>query len=171
MTRFKSHVPSAALVVAVIALVWATAGSAIAGETAHLAAVISGKQIKRNSITTRQIKNGSLLRRDFKLGHVPMWAVVRETGQVVRGFGVAGISLNEAGGNKQYQVRFKRNVSRCSYQATVGNPAGIDQGQFSKPGLVTVARLNGAPDVVAVSTFNADGTQLVRSSFHLAVVC
>lgn len=171
MKRFKSHMPLASLVIAVIALVWATAGSAIAGETAHVAALISGKRIKRNSVTTRQIKNRTLLKKDFKLGQLPMWAVVSGDGRIVRGYGASGISLNEAGGNEQYQVRFKKNVSRCSYQATVGNIGGINQNQAARNAQITVAGLNNAPDVVVVNTFTSNGATLIRSSFHLAVFC
>lgn len=72
LTRMR---PSPALVVAFIALFVAGAGTATA------ARLISGKQIRNNSVTgmdirnnslgNRDVKNGSLLLRDFKSGQVP----------------------------------------------------------------------------------------------------
>ena len=57
--------PSAALIVAVVALVLACAGSATA------ARLITGRQIKDSSITTKDVKNGSLLKRDFGAAQLP----------------------------------------------------------------------------------------------------
>ena len=75
MRRLKRMRPSPALVVAFIALFVAGAGTATA------ARLISGKQIRNNSVTgtdirnnslgNRDVKNGSLLLRDFKSGQVP----------------------------------------------------------------------------------------------------
>ena len=75
MRHLKRMRPSPALVVAFIALFVAGAGTATA------ARLISGKQIRNNSVTgtdirnnslgNRDVKNGSLLLRDFKSGQVP----------------------------------------------------------------------------------------------------
>jgi hypothetical protein len=58
--------PSAALIVSVIALVVALGGTALAGAPARLARVITGKQIKNNSIGSADIHNNNLLLKDFK---------------------------------------------------------------------------------------------------------
>jgi len=52
--------PSGAFVVSIVALVAASAGSAVAGS------VITGKQIKNSSITGQDVKNKSLTKGDFK---------------------------------------------------------------------------------------------------------
>lgn len=53
------------MVVACIALFVAGAGSATA------ARMIGGEQIRERSITSKHVRNGSLLRKDFKRGQVP----------------------------------------------------------------------------------------------------
>ncbi|HEX8854863.1 MAG TPA: hypothetical protein VF752_04615 [Thermoleophilaceae bacterium] len=60
MKRLRLRRPSPGLVVAVIALVCATAGGATA------ATLITGKQIKNSSITGVDVKNKSLTKADFK---------------------------------------------------------------------------------------------------------
>jgi hypothetical protein len=65
LNRPLSHRPSSALIVAVVAVILACAGTATA------ARLISGKQIKNGSITSTDIKNNSLLAGDFKSGQVP----------------------------------------------------------------------------------------------------
>ena len=60
MKRLRLRRPSPALVLAVIALVFATAGGATA------ATLITGKQIKNSSITGADVKNKSLTKSDFK---------------------------------------------------------------------------------------------------------
>ena len=52
--------PSGAFVVSIVALVAASAGSAVAGS------MITGKQIKNSSITGQDVKNKSLTKGDFK---------------------------------------------------------------------------------------------------------
>lgn len=55
----KSRLPSPSLIVALMALVMACAGTATA------ASLISGKQIKKNTVTSKQIKNRSLRTKDL----------------------------------------------------------------------------------------------------------
>lgn len=60
MRRIKQFRPSAGMVVAVIALFAALAGTATA------ARLITGKQIKNNSVTSRDVRNSSLTGGDVK---------------------------------------------------------------------------------------------------------
>ena len=60
MRRFVRR-PSPAMIVALIALVAATAGNAIADQ---VTATVSA--LKANSVTSKSVKNGSLLVKDFK---------------------------------------------------------------------------------------------------------
>ncbi|MET0836431.1 MAG: hypothetical protein ABWY97_06595 [Thermoleophilaceae bacterium] len=80
--KVRPRRPSAAMVVAFLALCVALSGTAV-GESAVTSAqkLITGKQIKNrsvtgvdiksNSLTSGAIKNQSLLRADFKLGELP----------------------------------------------------------------------------------------------------
>ena len=81
--KVRPRRPSAAMVVAFLALCVALSGTAV-GESAVTSAqkLITGKQIKNrsvtgvdiksNSVTSGAIKNQSLLRADFKLGELPI---------------------------------------------------------------------------------------------------
>jgi hypothetical protein len=64
--------PSPAMLVALLALFFAVGGAqAIAAQVSKL---INGSQIKPNTITSRQVKNGSLAKKDFKAGQLPAGA-------------------------------------------------------------------------------------------------
>lgn len=65
LKRIRIRRPSPALVVAFVALFAAGAG------TAGAARLITGKQIKNGSITSSDVKDRSLLRKDFKSGQLP----------------------------------------------------------------------------------------------------
>ena len=65
MGRFRRLRPSPSMMVAFVALFVAGAGSATA------ARLITGKQIKNSSITSTDVRNGSLLRKDFKSAQLP----------------------------------------------------------------------------------------------------
>lgn len=60
MRRLKLSLPSPAMMVAILALVVATGGSATA------AVMISGKQIKNSSVTGKDVKNKSLTKADIR---------------------------------------------------------------------------------------------------------
>jgi hypothetical protein len=101
MTRFRKRVPSPALVLACVALAVALAGTGYAAIT-----------LPRNSVTTVQVKDFSLLARDFKRGQLPAgpqgpagpagaagaaarWALVNGAGQILQQSG--GISSRRVG--------------------------------------------------------------------------
>jgi hypothetical protein len=65
-----------------------------------------------------------------------------------------------------YQVDFNRNVTGCSYLATIGNPAA----GASPPGEITTALRVTTTNAVFVQTFDSMGTVSDRN-FHLAVFC
>jgi hypothetical protein len=92
MHRLTRHRPSPAFVLALVALVFALAGTGVAAVTATIPpnsvgklqlkknAVIGGKikdgevrsqDIANGTITTRDVRNGTLLRVDFKAGQAP----------------------------------------------------------------------------------------------------
>lgn len=98
--RIRTHI-TFANVVALLALVFAMSGGATAAteNVATIAKKISGSKIKGNTITTKQIKNYSLLAKDFQPGQLPgpyvsTWAQVGSNGVIVRGSNMAVASVN-----------------------------------------------------------------------------
>lgn len=68
-------VPSPAAGIAFVALMVALTGSSFAAPARDAASkLISGSKIKKSSITSKQVKNGSLLAADFKAGQLPRGA-------------------------------------------------------------------------------------------------
>jgi hypothetical protein len=70
MRRIMSHRPSPAMVVAFIALLLALGSGAYAQLTIPRNSV-GTPQLKRNAVTSAKVRNGSLLRRDFRAGQLP----------------------------------------------------------------------------------------------------
>jgi hypothetical protein len=70
MGRLMSHRPSPAMVVAFIALLAGLGTSAYAQLTIPRNSV-GTPQLKRNAVTSSKVRNGSLLRRDFRAGQLP----------------------------------------------------------------------------------------------------
>ena len=65
MKRIAHFRPSGSMVVAIVAIVMSTAGSAAA------AGLITGSEIKNGTITSKNIRGHSLLAKDFKPGQLP----------------------------------------------------------------------------------------------------
>ena len=63
--------PSPSMVIACIALGVALSGTGIAATVALAPNSVGTLQIKANAVTTQKVKNGTLLRGDFKAGQVP----------------------------------------------------------------------------------------------------
>jgi hypothetical protein len=94
-----------------------------------------------------------------------MFAVVNSTGTLARGFGAASAAVDGSPG--QYQVLFKRGVSKCAFVATLGS-----SGSNGRPpiGEIGVVGLNGRKAGVYVETYDSTGT-LTAAGFHLVVTC
>ncbi len=87
-----------------------------------------------------------------------LWAIVNASGTTSGGAGLTGSARLSAG---LYEVVFDRDVTACSYQATMS----LNQGEV-------VARPRpGVPNGVQVGTFNSAGTTAADRAFHLAVFC
>jgi hypothetical protein len=69
-----TKLPSPATVIASIALLVALAGTSVAAVSALPRASVGTAQLKDNAVTSRKVKNFSLVRSDFKLGQVPRGA-------------------------------------------------------------------------------------------------
>ena len=173
MRRLKDARPSPALLVALVALIVALAGTAYAAQRINGGAIIKhtigGSKLKKNTLTGYQIKNS-------KLGVVPaarrathtVWAVVNNpagsgNATLARGSD-AGIGVTESGGS--VLVIFPGPVSGCA------NVAGRNNTGTAVPGAGT-AQTNVSPangSALAVRTYNAQG-QALDADFHLIVVC
>jgi hypothetical protein len=173
--------PSPALVVAMLALLAALAGTGYA----------TGFKLPANSVTTREVKNGSLLRIDFKAGQLPRGGGASSSGaQCATGFvralahvnasltfrdqftsnGVDNV-FNCGGGGAQarrvsagiYDVRFPGNASVYILAQTNGpnaSPTGPNHNTF-----ITWER---SGDAFRIFEHDADGT-LVDTSFVVAL--
>ena len=128
MRKLRNRRPSAAMVVAVIALIAALGG------TAYAAKVINGALIQRGTITAGKVKKKTLTGFQInttKLGVVPAaktathtyWAVVHNPGGThnvaIARASTAGVSVTESGG--AVNVIFPANVSACADVAARNN--------------------------------------------------
>jgi hypothetical protein len=179
MRPVRRLLPSPAMVVALTALVMSLGGSAYA-------LVVTGKTIRNNTVTGKDIRNRSLTgndaRRDSvgggsikesKLGTVPSsfvtlgaarFAVVSESGQLVRGRDISSVARTGAG---RYQAIFNGDVRGCAYFATVGDTSAAAPPQNSQ---ITTSSLASNVNGVTIRTENGAGAEVDRP-FHLIVLC
>ncbi|HSK49531.1 MAG TPA: hypothetical protein VK889_03455 [Solirubrobacterales bacterium] len=173
MSTRRSRRPSPAMVVAVIALVAALAGTAYAAQRINGGAIvkqtIGGGKLKKKTLTGFQINTN-------KLGVVPAakrathtyWAVVNNPGGTgnasLARASTEGITAVEGGG--AVTVVFPVNVSVCA------NIAGRNNAGTTTPGAGS-AQTNTSPaniNAIEVHTRDEKGNQ-TDSDFHLVVVC
>ena len=64
--------PSPAIVIASLALLVALAGTSVAAVNVLPRGSVGGAQLKANAVTSPKVKNGSLLRVDFRQGQIPV---------------------------------------------------------------------------------------------------
>jgi hypothetical protein len=173
MRKLRSRAPSPAMVVAVVALIVALAGTAYAAQT------INGGAIKKQTIGAGKLKHKTLTGYQIntnKLGVVPSasraahtyWAVVNNPTGVgnaaLARASDAGISAAEGGG--AVAVTFPVNVSACA------NVAGRDNAGTTVPG-PGYAQTNTSPanaNAIEVRTRDEKGAD-ADADFHLIVVC
>jgi hypothetical protein len=173
MDHLKRRRPSPAMVVAVIALIVALAGTAYAAQTINGGAIkkqtIGGGKLKHKTLTGYQINTA-------KLGVVPAaqraahtyWAVVNNPGgagnaALARASDV-GIAATEAGG--AVTITFPANVSACADVAARNN-AGTS---VPNPGYAQTNTSPANPNAIEVHTRNEKGDN-EDADFHLIVVC
>ena len=173
MRTLQSRRPSPAMVVAVVALIAALAGTAYAAQSINGGAIqkqtIGAGKLKHKTLTGYQINTN-------KLGVVPSaqrathtyWAVVDNPGgagnaKLVRASD-STITATEAGGS--VAVIFPVNVTGCA------NVAGRNNAGTTAPG-AGYAQTNGAPangNAIEVHTKDDKGAN-EDADFHLIVVC
>jgi hypothetical protein len=173
MSTLKQRRPSPAMVVAVIALIVALAGTAYAAQTINGGAIkkqtIGGGKLKKKTLTGFQINTN-------KLGVVPSakraahtyWAVVNNPASpgnaTLARASDAGISAVEGGG--AVSIVFPVNVTGCA------DVAGRNNAGTSVPN-AGYAQTNASaanPNAIEVHTRDKAGTN-EDADFHLIVVC
>ena len=138
--------------------------------------VISGREIRNNTITFKDVKKdrlggGSI--KESSLGTVPSafvahgsarFSVVNAGGAQVRGRGTTSVARTAEG---RYQAIFDADVRGCAYFATIGGPTAAappDNGQ------ITVSSLGSNVSGVDIRTTGANGND-ANKPFHLVVFC
>jgi hypothetical protein len=173
MSKLRGKRPSPAMVVAMIALIVALGGTAIAAQNINGGAIkkqtIGGGKLKRKTLTGFQINTN-------KLGTVPAarrashtyWAVVNNPpspgNAALARASDAGIAATEGGG--AVAVSFPVNVSGCA------NVAGRNNAGTTPPG-AGFAQTNTSPanaNAIEVRTRDEKGAP-EDADFHLVVVC
>lgn len=176
MSKLKERRPSPAMVVAVIALVVALAGTAYAAQTINGGAIkkqtIGGGKLKQKTLTGYQINLN-------KLGTVPAaksalrashtyWAVVNNPGgagnAALARASDAGITVSEGGG--AVSVIFPANVSGCANVSSRNN-AGTT---VPNSGYAQTNISPANPNAIEVHTRDKAGAN-EDADFHLIVVC
>jgi hypothetical protein len=173
MSKLWSKRPSPAMVVAVIALIAALAGTAYAAHGINGGAIIKqsigGGKLKKKTLTGFQINTNKLGTVPFaKVATHTFWAVVHNPGgqgnaALARSSG-PNITASEAGG--AVTVTFPFNVSVCADVAGRNN-AGTSNPQSG------YAQTNTSPsnsNAIEVRTRDKDGGN-EDADFHLIVVC
>jgi hypothetical protein len=173
MSTLKKSRPSPAMVVAVIALIAALAGTAYAAQTINGGAIkkqtIGGGKLKKDTLTGFQINNNKLGTVPFaKVSTHTFWAVVNNPGgagnaTLARASG-PNITVTEGGG--AVNVVFPFNVSICANVAARNN-AGTP---VPKEGYAQTNISPANTNAIEVRTRGKDGGP-EDADFHLIVIC
>lgn len=181
------RLPSPALVIAILALIVALSGTAIAAKRYLITNTkqISPAALKQlTKLAAAQVKQGPAgaagaagatgaagaaglngERGAPGPGAVVYWAVVNPEGTLARhGSSQTSAERIEVG---SYVVKFEADVSQCAYEAAIGR---ADAENTENPGFATVVARAGEPHGVEVQTYNV-GSELKDKGFHLAVFC
>jgi hypothetical protein len=94
-------------------------------------------------------------------------AVVNADGTLARGLGATSSTRIDPQIPGQYEVKFDRDVSNCTYTATIGLSGNMSS---PTPGEITVAGRDNDPQGVFIATYDIQGVG-VDLGFHLAVHC
>jgi hypothetical protein len=150
MRRIARFQPSPALLLALVAVILAAAGSATAASL----------------ITSAQIKNGTIKSADLskslrdRLGNAYA-AKVGGDGSLISGRGVDSVTHAGAG---DFVVAFRKSVEACAGIATPRGTAAVEVHGF----ITTYAP---AKNAIRVVLRNPGGNQVDGAGFNLAVVC
>lgn len=127
-------------------------------------AVTSGK-LGDGAVTSSKLAAGSVSRSHLAADLQPLWAVVWGGPTILRGKGA--VAVQHEGVDSQFRVTFDRDVSQCSYTATLGGPTSVSPEQI---GMVNVSSFSADPKAVLVRTRDASGVAASRG-FTVQVWC
>ena len=122
-------------------------------------------KLKDGAVTSPKLAAGSVTRSHLGADLQPLWAVIWGGPTLLRGKGA--VSVAHEGVNSQFRVTFDRDVSQCSYTATISQP---NSQNTSQNGLVNVSSFTGDPKAVLVRTTDTDGVGESKG-FTLHVWC
>jgi hypothetical protein len=173
MSKLSRLRPSPALVVSIVALVVALAGTAYAAGRINGDSIvgqsISGHKLKKNTLNGNQINNQ-------KLGVVPtakkatndFWVVANNPAGAnnvsLARANTSGVTLQETGG--AVTVNFPFDVSGCANIAARNNAGTTVPGA----GTAQTNGVSGSPNALQVHTRDATGADQ-DGDFHLIVIC
>lgn len=126
---------------------------------------VKPKHLAVSAVKTAKIKDGAVTEAKLAANLQPLWAVVWGGPSIVRGNGAVAVQFE--GANHQYRVTFDRDVSQCSYTATLSSRVGSDPEQI---GMVSVSSTVADPKAVLVRTRDHDGAAASRG-FTVQVMC
>ena len=199
MKRIRIRRPSPALVIACLALLIALGGTGYAALVLP-ANSVGTAQLKLNAVTSAKVKNGSLLRADFKAGQVPggaagpagpagaagaagpagpagpgaKWAIVKPDGTIVAQSG--GITLTSKPTGGEYILDFGSVVTGhliVASSALAGDSAfrgTVSAGPCGGTGEGFTCPSGNDTNHVVVFTDNPGETATQDHSFYIAVV-
>jgi hypothetical protein len=170
MRRMLGSRPSPALIIAMLALFVALAGTApgLPGKR-----TVDHNDLRKHVVHTGKIHNGAVTRakianravNDAKLDSDSRarWAVATNGGDLVRSKGVVASEQISAG---VYELTFNRDVSDCAWSATVARNVAAEP----VPGEIGVRPPADNPRGVVVHIWNSAGAP-ASNRFHLVVSC
>jgi hypothetical protein len=177
------------MIVAIIALVIATGGTAVAQgilirNSNQLAdGVVTGQKIAASAVTSTQVAPDSLNRNDLADRSVtnrelsnPIFSAAVESDGTVSTAQSVGVEqsltkkIEQVGGGVVYDVGFQQDVSQCVYSAT---PGRTRRGGTLSPVFLNPQSRASDGRIVTVFVRDKEGSlfQAARPSFHLLVVC
>jgi hypothetical protein len=161
--------PSPALIVAILALVVATGGTAFAqGILIRNSNQLADAVVTAPKIADRAVNNRKLSNPVFTAAVDPDGTV--SSGQSVNVNQALTHKVDQVGGGVIYEVGFNQDVSQCVFSAT---PGRTRRGGTLSPVFLNPQSKPSDPRVVTVFVRDKEGSFFtpIRPSFHLLVVC
>jgi hypothetical protein len=163
--------PSPAILIAILALVAAVAGTAVAesglnANTSASAKKTAKKALKKAKKANQTAKGAQASADDAQASAddaTPLTAVVAADGSVARGTGVTSTNA-KLGGSGLYTVEFDRSLSDCVWVAQIGN------GNSTPTIYGEMSTWAESPNGIFVQTASSAGV-LADRPFHLIVHC
>jgi hypothetical protein len=126
---------------------------------------VKGKALAAGAVKNRKIRDGAVTYAKLSADLQPLWAVVWGGPTINKGKGAVAGAYE--GVNSQVRVTFDRDVSKCSYTATMSQP---DSQDVEQNGFINVSSFTGDPKAVLVRTRDTAGAPAPRG-FTVQVWC